>query len=73
MTPEPTFNCIVPHVPALAVLHQLSHVVKEVVHLKFISILVCAGFAQALSAASRDGDSVECWLLPWLLLWSTGF
>ena len=30
---------------------------KEVVHLKFISILVCAGFAQALSAASRDGDS----------------
>ena len=38
-------------------LHRLSHVVKEVVHLKFISILVCAGFAQALSAASRDGDS----------------
>ena len=25
--------------------------------------MVCAAFAQALIAASRDGDSVVCWLL----------
>ena len=58
MTPKPTLTALFPMVLLLPL---LSHVVKEVVHLK--CLLACAAFAQALIAASRDGDSIVCWLL----------